>query len=163
MYLSKFSRGLLAPVGAQNQGTGLRQMQDFLVPVVDTRDFFGLETLVSVQGSNNLAAGTTDFPGTTLVVPQNEVWRVRDGSLVVTAGAGASVTNAGIVVQTGGTGGQSFFASNMVSAAASTIAFAPFLARDLLIPPGSRFGAFNSALTGVPTYSLTFLVERLTS
>lgn len=160
MRLSAYSRGFLSLVGAQNEGIGLRESSNFLQPTLDVTRFLGFDKLESIQGTNPLPNGTTDFPAS-LTVPLGEVWRLRTGSILATAGAGASSVNVGALARVGGSGGNSIFLTPPMQLAASSSTFLPILQDDLLLNAGSGIGAFASATVLAPTYVLTLWVERL--
>lgn len=161
MKISAYARGLLNLVGAQNFGANVAQVNDAFAPIIDCTELLEAEKLQTVQGNAAIVGGTSTYVPT-LDVPAGEIWRLRWWTLVCVTAVAETVTNAGLAWRVGGAGGNVLNLTNPMSLIASQTSFQCAQGHpSLIIPPGSQFGCFASAIAGAPTFVVTLYVAKL--
>ena len=163
MLVSAYAKGLLDLIKAKSLGVGFGQCADYVQPVVDAKEFLGLnDRLIAAQGISALVAGFdyTSYP--LMTVPPSEIWRIKNLSGFFTAGAGESAGNVCLIMRVP-QGQNSFVMSDMTGAIAANttkMILSPNC-MDLLVEPGTSFGVYSETLVGSVSSAIEIVYERL--
>lgn len=152
--ISGFPTGFLSLLDSKSFGEQPDVVGDAIVPTVDIGDLF-LST--KTNGEVQVVAVPALGPNAGLRVPNGEVWKVQAGGIFVLAGAGVTLDLTPVVEVTG----IITPIADTISVLASTTRMVTMKAAPFWLKAGAQLTAYVTALVGVPTISIAYVVSRL--
>jgi len=159
--IAGFAKGLLSLLDSQNFGQAPKVLIDNVSPIVDLSPLYLLQKQGGFFGSNSAPANgfnlLTAPAAIVSSVPSGEVWRLHALSIIIAAGAGASI-NAAPAIRIDGNAIP--LAPLQVVAATQTLV-SMSLAPPLWLNAGTELGFYAQATVLAPVVAWQAVVSRL--
>lgn len=144
--ISKLPLGILGFLGIKSQGQYPNSLGDIITPTWDQLELFGAAHPVDQVTTGNPVVGSFNA---FLTVPQTEIWRLQNVTILVATGAGVTLTW-WIASQNPNSVTLIWSPETAQVASTSRISFA----RDVWLSPGDSIGIFAAAVVGAPTANI---------
>lgn len=159
MQVTAWARGWLNLIGALEQGKGIGQASDALVPVVDVAQMLSLDRRATQRPQiSSLVSG---IMSTMVSVPPGEVWIVRSLAHAAFSAAGQTILGQRVVYRTAP--GTSI--TDQILSDSFNLAVTDYVCKavpcELILRGGDQLGLTCQAIVGTPTSELSVTYDVL--